>query len=330
MGVKLKPILVYSEISLESLNGKVVAFDAFNVLYQFLSSVRQYDGTYLMDSKGRITSHISGIFYRMAKLISYGIRPVFVFDGERPKFKQAEIESRRERKDDAIKKYEEALDSGDVSAAAFYARQITHLTRGMIEDAKHLLELMGIPVVMAKSEAEAQAAEMCKRGVVDAVASQDFDALVFGSPSLLRNVSFSEKRKMPGKKAYHESPPEYYSLKRNLDHLGITRRQLILISMLVGNDFFPGIKGLGPKKSLSVVRSSSEGDVISKYGLPEDVIEFFENPPYRPCELEFSKPDYDKLREYLIDHDFSHQRVDKAIAEMKKERDSPLSRWMQS
>ena len=329
MGVKLKPILVFRESDLKSYNSRVIAFDAFNMLYQFLSSVRQYDGSYLMDSKGRITSHLSGIFYRMTSLMSNGIRPVFVFDGIAPAFKKREQEERREKKREAAEKYEKALEKGDYEAAASYASQVSYLTKDMIESAKKLLELMGIPVVQARSEAEAQAAAMCSRGIVDFVASQDFDSLLFGSPKLVRNLSLTEKRKLPGKRAVVSTAIEEYSLKENLESLGLTREGLVVIGMLVGTDFNDGVRGIGPKKALREVKAIGWEKAMEKYSLPAEVFEFFMSPPYREVELEFRKPDWGKVKEYLCgEYEFSEARVDKAIEKASAEKDESLSSFI--
>jgi flap endonuclease-1 len=69
MGVNLRDLVTPHIISLEELKGKVLAIDGYNALYQFLAIIRQPDGTPLKDSKGRVTSHLSGIFYRTANLL---------------------------------------------------------------------------------------------------------------------------------------------------------------------------------------------------------------------------------------------------------------------
>ncbi len=327
MGVKIKDILVYDAIEPSSLTDSIIAFDAFNQLYQFLSTIKQPDGGYLMDSKGRITSHLSGLFYRMSRLMMYNIRPVFVFDGKAPKFKEHEIALRRERKDEIIKKYEQALKEGRTDMARRYAMQITFLTSEMIEESKKLLELMGIPWIVAPSEAEAQASKMAEQGIVSAVASQDFDSLLFGAPRLIRNLSLTERRKLPGKNIYMKTEVEDYSLDKNLSMLGITRRKLVVIGMLVGTDFNPGIKGIGPKKALKLVRSKDEEQIMEEYGLPHEILEFFLYPPYREVEIPDARPDYDRLLEFLLDREFSRERVEKVINQLRKGRNASLSRW---
>ena len=160
MGVQLGEIIDAKEIELNELSGKIIAIDALNSLYQFLSIIRQKDGMPLMDSEGRITSHLSGLFYRTANLIKEGIKPVYVFDGEPPELKKKTIEKRKETREEAERKWKEALKRGDLEAARRYAQAAVRLEEELINDAKRLLEAMGVPYVQAPSEGEAQAAYM--------------------------------------------------------------------------------------------------------------------------------------------------------------------------
>src|SRR3990167_3897891 len=109
MGLQIGDIVPRKEIKLEELKGKVIAVDAFNALYQFLSSIRQQDGTPLMDSSGNVTSHLSGLFYRNMALLNEGISLIYVFDGEYHVLKGKTHELRQATKDVAVEKYEEAV-----------------------------------------------------------------------------------------------------------------------------------------------------------------------------------------------------------------------------
>ncbi|MEM3031201.1 MAG: flap structure-specific endonuclease, partial [Candidatus Micrarchaeia archaeon] len=117
MGVDLGGLATRREISFEALSGRSIAIDAHNTIYQFLSIIRQKDGTPLMDAKGRITSHLSGLFYRNARLIAAGVKPVFVFDGPPPHLKRVTIEERREAKEEAERRFHAARERGDFAAA---------------------------------------------------------------------------------------------------------------------------------------------------------------------------------------------------------------------
>ena len=255
MGVLLTPIIVKDAIGLADLRGRRLAVDANGELYQFLALIRLPDGTPLKDSQGRITSHLSGLFYRTTRLVSeFGLQMVFVFDGRPPVEKKAEIERRRAVR----KRYEaEAADArraGDLAKAYSKSTMTSRLTPEMIADAKELLRLMGVPVVQAPSEAEAQAAHMARRGSVWAAASKDYDALLAGTPRLVRFLTISGREFLPSHGTFRPITPELIDLERMLDVLGITRPQLIDLGLLVGTDFHPGVKGIGPKKALGLVR----------------------------------------------------------------------------
>lgn len=249
MGVQIFDILPKKELEIEDLSGKTIAVDAFLWLHQFLSIIRQPDGTPLMDSKGRVTSHLSGIFYRSAKLLENNVNLVWVFDGPPPDFKGITTEKRRIIKEEAHLKWKEALDSENLEEARKAAQATSKLTDEMIEQSKLLLDYMGIPIVQALSEGEAQCAYLCQKGLVYGVSSQDSDSLLFNSPRLIKNLSTTGRRKLPRQNVYIEIKPEIIELNNVLKELGITREQLIIIGMVVGSDYNPGIRGYGPKKS---------------------------------------------------------------------------------
>ncbi|CAB49654.1 flap endonuclease-1 [Pyrococcus abyssi] len=337
MGVPIGELIPRKEIELENLYGKKIAIDALNAIYQFLSTIRQRDGTPLMDSKGRITSHLSGLFYRTINLMEAGIKPVYVFDGKPPAFKKKELEKRREAREEAEIKWKEALAKGDIEEARKYAQRATKVNEMLIEDAKKLLQLMGIPIVQAPSEGEAQAAYMAGKGDVYASASQDYDSLLFGTPRLVRNLTITGKRKMPGKDIYVEIKPELIVLEEVLKELKITREKLIELAILVGTDYNPGgIKGIGPKKALEIVKYSK--DPLAKFQRQSDVDlyaikEFFLNPPTTDdYSLKWKEPDEEGIIRFLCDeHDFSEERVKNGLERLKKAikagKQSTLESW---
>jgi len=345
MGVDLGDLAVKRAITLESLSGKTIALDAFNVLYQFLSSIRQEDGTPLMDYKGNITAHLSGLFYRTARLLESGIRPVYVFDGRPHRFKGRVQAERAEVKKVAQKKFEEALEQGKYDEAKRYAQATSRLTQEMVEESRLLLRAMGVPSVQAPSEGEAQAAMMVQKGMAHATASQDYDALLFGSPVLVRNLSITGRRKVPRQDRYIMVEPEEINLKETLAALGIGREQLIFIGILLGTDFNEGIKGVGPKTAIKIVRETRTlaqlTDYVKEkydYGFEvdaEEVLDLFLDPPYAdPGKLSWGEPDGDAVSKILVEeHDFSQERVEKTLADLEKiskERgaQSRLDRWV--
>ncbi len=338
MGVNLKGIISAREVDLEYFSGKRVAFDAYNMLYQFLTTIRdKVTGECLRDSKGRITSHLSGLFYRTVNLVEAGLKPVFVFDGEPPSFKKRTLEERRETKEIAKKKWEEALERGE--EAKTYAQAAAVLTEEMVEDAKELLNAMGLPWIVAKSEGEAQCSYLCMKGIVDFSASQDYDSLLFGSPRLARNLSITGRRKLPRKEVYVEIKPEVIELEEVLKEHGITREQLVMVAMLVGTDYNKGISGVGPKTALKLVKQHKTLENVLKAVKWEDetdpyeIFEFFLNPPVEEdVKVEWKRPDEERIIEFMVEeHDFSRERVEKALEKLMKSyesgRQATLASW---
>ena len=253
MGVNLGDLAERRTLQWSELSGKVVAVDAYNTLYQFLSSIRGADGSLLTDTKGRVTSHLTGLFYRSVKWLENGVKPVFVFDGKPPELKRKTLDGRRERKIQAEQARKEALDSGDLESARMYSQATSKLTPEMAGQAKQLLSALGIPVLQAPSEGEAQAAELVRAGLAWASASQDYDSLLFGCPRLVRNLSTSGRRKMPRRNEYMDVEPELIELESVLSTSHLSREQLVWLGMLVGTDFNEGVMGVGPKKALKLV-----------------------------------------------------------------------------
>jgi flap endonuclease-1 len=255
MGVLLTPIVVKQTPALRELAGKRLAVDGNAELYQFLALIRQRDGTPLMTSQGRVTSHLVGLFYRTTRLISdYGLQLVFVFDGEPPSLKHAEIARRRHVRARYEVELADARAAGDLARAYSKATMTSRLTGDMVCEARQLLQLLGIPVVQAPSEGEAQASHLASRGDVWAVASKDYDSLLFGAPRLLRFLTISGKEFLPSKAAFRPIKPELIVLNALLEHYGLIREQLIDMAILIGTDFNPGVHGIGPKKALKLVQ----------------------------------------------------------------------------
>ena len=188
MGVKLRDLTLRHQIELSDLSGKIIAVDAFNFLFQFLASIRQADGKPLMDSKGNVTSHLSGLLYRTINLLEAGIKPIFVFDGSAPTEKAAVQEAREVIREEARAKFAAALEKGELEEARKFAQQTSRLTREMVTESKELLAAMGLPWVQAMAEGEAQASFMANKGDVWAVASQDYDTLLFAAPRLTCSI----------------------------------------------------------------------------------------------------------------------------------------------
>lgn len=325
MGVDISDILMKHDTDIRDHSGMVMAVDAFNIFYQFLSSIRQPDGTPLMDSAGNVTSHLSGLFYRSVSLMDAGLRLVYVLDGKPSVLKGNTIEERkmvRERNLIELKKAEEA---GDTERVRSLSSRINRITKPMVEESRELLSAMGIPVVQGRSEGEAQASYMCSSGAVDGVISQDYDCLLFGAKRIFRNMTFSGRRKVPGRNMYITVKPEYMDLGENLNALGITRRQMIWIGMLVGTDFNRGVDRVGAKTALKMVKSGRDiKEILENRGATidklEEIEELFLNPPHEEWEsVGTLTPDAEAIREILCGrHEFSRERVDPYIETLRK------------
>ncbi len=325
MGVNITELLIRNKIEFNQLQGKVIAVDASLFLYQFLTTIRGRDGALLTDSKGNITSHLIGLFSRTISLMRKGIRLVYVFDGKPPELKNKEKEKRMELKKGAELKYKEAKEIGDIDEMKKYAARTAKLTPNLVEESKKLILALGLPIIQAPSEGEAQAAYLVKKGDAFAVASQDLDSLLFGADKLIRNLSLIGKRKRKNKLAYETIKPEIIDLSDNLNNLGIDQQQLIALSMLVGTDYNPkGIKGIGPKNAIKLVKKyKSDIDGLFKemkwkknFDFPwTDVFYTFKNIPLnKDYKLKWGLVDEKKIKQLLVEeHDFSEERVNKSI-----------------
>ncbi|MBI2549997.1 flap endonuclease-1 [Candidatus Woesearchaeota archaeon] len=329
MGVQITELLPKKEAKLEDFSNKVVAVDAANHLYQFLTSIRAPDGAFFTDSKGNVTSHLIGLFTRTTHLMKLGVKPAYVFDGEVPKLKKLEIKRRAEAKEAAAEKYTEAEKKGDIEEMKRYAARSTRLTKEMIADAKEVIEALGLPVVQGLSEGEAQAARIVARKDAYAIASQDADSLLFSATRVVRNLSIEGRRKQAGALGYSRVEPELILLEEVLSSLGITQQQLICLAMLVGTDYNTGgIKGIGPKTALKTVKEHKTPAKIfaavdwgKHFSYPwQEVLELFEHPKVTDgYKLEFRQINTAKLVKILCEkHDFSQQRVEKQIEELEQ------------
>ncbi|MDD1679469.1 MAG: flap endonuclease-1 [Methanomicrobiales archaeon] len=332
MGVALRDIIIeYKKpIAWEGLAG-IAAVDAHNALYQFLSIIRQPDGTPLMDSHGRITSHLSGILFRTLNFLEMGIRSVYVFDGEPPHFKQGTIETRRGQRIAAKERWQEALEKGEIGEAYKHARSSARVDAAVIDSSWQLLHLLGVPSVQAPSEGEAQAAFMAQIGDVQYSVSQDYDSLLFGSPVLARNLTVSGKRKVRGRTI--SINPERIILKEVLNGLSITREQLVEIALLVGTDFNEGVHGIGAKTALKIVKRREFGATLEKE-LPDfdpvPIMNFFLQPPVNTdYKLSWTPPDREGIRRMLCDqYEFSPERIDSALDKLATTSgQKTLDRW---
>jgi flap endonuclease-1 len=328
MGIQISEIVQREEIELEDLGSKIIAIDAMNSLYQFLTTIRQQDGTPLMDSRGKISSHLSGIFYRNLALLEEGINLIYVFDGIPSEMKIKEIQKRKERKDIAHEKYEQARNEGNLSDMRKYSQQTVKIDSEIIRESKELLRAMGILVVDSLNEGEAEAAFLARKGIVWASASQDYDSLLYGAPRLIRNLTLSRKKRAPSG-IMIDTKIELVELQKVLDSLQIDRDQLICLGILVGTDFNPGgVRGIGQRRAL---------EIVQKYKYPVKIFEFLKNSEKYSFDFDWQKIfqefreyrginkmdesvgkiDFENVKEILLSRDFSEERVNNGLERLR-------------
>lgn len=335
MGTQIGKLLTKCRVKIEysDLHGKRIGIDAYNMIYAFLAPIRyrQTGGGFLTDADGNVTSHLSGLFYRMTNLLPYNIRPVFIFDGKPPVFKEKEIEIRKGRKEEAVLKREEALAKGDLESAMKFAAVTSKITPQIIDDSKRLIEYFGIPSLQAASEAEAQGAYMVQKGILDAMASQDYDSFLFGSPEVIRNLTVT-RRRVATKQGSFELTPEKVNFKALLEELQLDNRdQLIMLGLLVGTDYNPGgIKGIGPKTALKLIHKYRTPNSLleyldSKYSInevfphpPTGLLDYFRSPEVEEdIKFTFRKLQISKIKEFLVEErDFNNERIERQLERM--------------
>ncbi|KAL8642154.1 MAG: hypothetical protein Q9221_003988 [Calogaya cf. arnoldii] len=297
-------------------------------IYSFLVAVRS-DGQQLMNESGETTSHLMGMFYRTLRIVDNGIKPLYVFDGAPPKLKSGELAKRFARKAEATEQHEEAKETGTAEEVEKFSRRTVKVTREHNNDCKKLLTLMGVPYIVAPTEAEAQCAVLARAGKVYAAASEDMDTLCFDTPILLRHLTFSEQRK---------EPILEIQLDKVLEGLGMERKQFIDLCILLGCDYVDPIPKVGPSSALKLIRDYGTLEAVvehiktdpkKRYTIPEDwpyqdARELFVNPDVRPadhpeCDFHWNAPDVEGLVKFLVtEKGFSEDRVRSAAARLQK------------
>lgn len=316
---------VIKETDIKTYFGRKVAIDASMSLYQFLIAVRS-EGAQLTTADGEPTSHLVGIFYRTIRLLENGIKPVYVFDGKPPEMKSGELGKRMEKRAEAQKALDKATEAGDAAEMEKFNRRLVKVTRHHATEAKELLGLMGVPYIEAPCEAEAQCAALVKAGKVFATATEDMDALTFGSSVLLRRLTFSEARKMPIQELHFN---------KILEGLELNHEEFIDFCILMGCDYTDTIRGIGPKKAIDLIRKHKSIEEIlknidtEKYPPPENwnftgARDLFLNPEVADAtdmELKWGEPDEEGLVKFLCgDRQFSEDRVRGGVKKLLKAR----------
>ena len=337
MGVKLKSLITSTTLPLSALKGKTIAVDGTNMLFQILYNPYQMQkklpDTFYLDRTMRVISHLYGWLQKAIGFYKAKILPVIVFDGV-PDISNKKPTGNMARNFLSAKKhYEKALKSGEREGAKEAALSRSYMFLNCVHESKALLEACGIPVVMAPGEAEAQCVYLLKQGKVDYVVSTDYDVLLYGAPEYIRQITFSTRAMVDGKWKSVKPDLIHIDLKTNLEALGITQRQLIDLSILLGNDYYPGISGIGPKKAISSIKHyrnlenmiKTHPELFKNAQLPQDKIKWIRNkflkPRVRRISSKFSESflQLDALRELLVEnHTLDIDKVDKYLTRLTK------------
>jgi flap endonuclease-1 len=258
MGIKLHKLIEKKAIEISELEGKIIAVDAPNIIYGLLKFVyknNQYDENNVMtDRTGRPFSHLYGLLFRVKFYYTKRIFPIFCFDGRDSELK------RRITKDllnDFLftdKRYQDAIKRGDTGLAKRIALSKEYFWPNILRESKQLLGVMGVPYIESPAAAEAQCAQLVKDRIAHYSNSQDFDSLLFGCPNIVQNLSKSLRRKEKGRWTYQKIKPQVINLQKNMQKLNLDQFQLVDLAFLIGTDYFSGIKGIGPKNALELIK----------------------------------------------------------------------------
>ncbi|MEF8882488.1 MAG: flap endonuclease-1 [Halapricum sp.] len=290
----LRDLAVIEEVPFADLEGSIVAVDAHNWLYRYLTTTVKWtsDDVYTT-SDGEEVANLVGVIQGLPKFFEHDLTPVFVFDGAVTDLKDDEVQQRREKREAAEERLEAARERGDKLAVARLESRTQRLTNTIVETTRELLELLDVPFVDAPAEGEAQAAMMVRRGDVDYAGTEDYDALLFGAPLTLRQLT-------------SKGNPELMDLDATLDAHDLTWEQLIDVAILCGTDFNEGVSGYGPKTSVKAVKEHDDiWGVMESEGVhvenADRIRELFRDPPVTDTpELDLDiSPDVNAAREFV-------------------------------
>ncbi|KAG8363982.1 hypothetical protein BUALT_Bualt19G0079000 [Buddleja alternifolia] len=307
------------EQTFESYFGRKIAIDASMSIYQFLIVIGRNGTEMLTNEAGEVTSHLQGMLTRTIRLLEAGIKPVYVFDGKPPDLKKQELAKRFSKRADATKGLNDALETGNKEDIEKFSKRTVKVAEQHNEDCRRLLRLMGVPVIEAPSEAEAQCAALCKADKVYAMASEDMDSLTFGAPRFLRHLMDPSSKKIPVME---------FEVSKVLEELNLTMDQFIDLCILSGCDYCDSIRGIGGLTALKLIRQHGSMEHIleninkQRYQIPDDwpyreVRRIFKEPSVLTdddqLELKWTAPDEQGLISFLVNENgFNSDRITKA------------------
>jgi flap endonuclease-1 len=292
----LRSLAAIEEVSFGELSESVIAVDAHNWLYRYLTTTVKWtsDDVYTT-ADGTEVANLVGVVQGLPKFFEHDLTPVFVFDGAVTELKDDEVESRRQQREKYEDQLEDAREEGDAVAVARLESRTQRLTDTIVETTRDLLELLDVPIVDAPAEGEAQAAVMARKGQVDYAGTEDYDALLFGSPLTLRQLT-------------SKGDPELMDFDDTLAEHDLTWEQLVDVAILCGTDFNEGISGVGPKTAVSLVHEHGDlWGVFEAEGYAIENADRIRNLFLDPAVVddpEFDtdlNPDVDAAREFVVE-----------------------------
>ncbi|MFC7185533.1 flap endonuclease-1 [Halorubrum yunnanense] len=291
----LRDLAAIRDVAFEEIEGSVVAVDAHNWLYRYLTTTVKWtsDEAYTT-ADGVEVANLIGVVQGLPKFFEHDLIPVMVFDGAVTDLKADEVADRREKRERAEAKRAAAEERGDAVEAARLEARTQRLTDAIQETTRELLRLLDVPIVEAPAEGEAQCAHMASTGTVDHAGSEDYDTLLFGAPTTLRQLT-------------SKGDPELMDLAATIDELGLDRRGLIDVAMLCGTDFNEGVHGVGPKTAVKAVKEHGDlwGALDARGAeIPnaDEIRELFADPPATDVDVDVDvNPDVAAARAYVVD-----------------------------
>ena len=264
MGVKIQDLIFREKIELSQLERKIVAVDAPNIIIGLLnfSHKSPYQEGLMTDRTQRAISHLYGLLYRVLFFYSKKMFPIFCFDGRDSDLKRIRTKDRINDFNFSRKLYEQAISSGNLSLAKQVAFDKEYFWPNINLESKALLGAMGVPYIESPASAESQCAQLVKQGIAHFSNSQDLDSLLFGCPITVQHLSKSRRRKVHGRWQWQKIQPLRINLKLNLKRLQVNQFQLIDLALLIGTDYFSGIRGIGPKTAYKLIKAHGNLEAV--------------------------------------------------------------------
>lgn len=288
---------VIKKIDDEKLGGRMIAIDISILLYQVVIAIRN-SGADMFTNQGEISSHILGLFNKTINLLKMNIIPIYVFDGKPPSFKLQTINDRKDAKKQASEKLNEE-DINEEDKIKYFKRTV-NINKYQIQECIELLEIMGIPYVIAPEEADSQCAELVKCGIADGVLTEDMDIMTFGANKIYRNLTSYKKETLE------------ISMDDVLKELNLNYEQFVELCLLFGCDYCDKLNDMKPEmiyefysKNKNIIETLNDIkkngykiDDFNDYQLYKD---YFMNAPVKNIKkVDIKKCDVAKLEKLLV------------------------------